>query len=91
MQLIVYDLKFVGPLEFELVAPMPEQHVFLFIFPIGITCDFETFNMCLLTHFREMHCCGSSLFWDGCNETQILGPQIVDYKPQLGRDKARKI
>ena len=22
---IVYDLKFVGPLEFELVAPMPEQ------------------------------------------------------------------
>ncbi len=23
--LIVYDLKFVGPLEFELVAPMPEQ------------------------------------------------------------------
>ncbi len=26
-----------------------------------------------------MHCCGPSLFWDGCNETQILGPQIVDY------------
>ncbi len=24
-KLIVYDLKFVGPLEFELVAPMPEQ------------------------------------------------------------------
>ena len=23
---IVYDLKFVGPLEFELVAPMPEQN-----------------------------------------------------------------
>ncbi len=23
--LLVYDLKFVGPLEFELVAPMPEQ------------------------------------------------------------------
>ncbi len=23
--IIVYDLKFVGPLEFELVAPMPEQ------------------------------------------------------------------
>ncbi len=22
---LVYDLKFVGPLEFELVAPMPEQ------------------------------------------------------------------
>ncbi len=22
---VVYDLKFVGPLEFELVAPMPEQ------------------------------------------------------------------
>ncbi len=24
-QSLVYDLKFVGPLEFELVAPMPEQ------------------------------------------------------------------
>ena len=23
--ILVYDLKFVGPLEFELVAPMPEQ------------------------------------------------------------------
>ena len=22
---VVYDLKFVGPLEFKLVAPMPEQ------------------------------------------------------------------
>ena len=22
---LVYDLKFVGPLEFELIAPMPEQ------------------------------------------------------------------
>ncbi len=26
-----------------------------------------------------MHSCGPSLFWDGCNETQILGPQVVDY------------
>ena len=25
MLIVVYDLKFVGPLEFELVAPMPEQ------------------------------------------------------------------
>ena len=24
-EIVVYDLKFVGPLEFELVAPMPEQ------------------------------------------------------------------
>ncbi len=26
-----------------------------------------------------MHCCSPDLFWDGCNETQIFGPQIVDY------------
>ncbi len=25
-------------------------------------------------HPREMRCCGSNLFWDGCNEIQILGP-----------------
>ncbi len=34
---VVYDLKFVGPLEFELVAPMPEQ------------LKTTTINMCLLT------------------------------------------
>ena len=57
---VVYDLKFVGPLESKLVAPMPEQ---------------------LWTqsrHLGEMHCCGPNLFWDGCNEIQILGPRIVD-------------
>ncbi len=61
----VYDLKSVGPLEIKLVAPMPEQ--------------IKTTTM----HFYgviEMHCCGPDLFWDGCTETQILDPQIVDYQ-----------
>ena len=30
-------------------------------------------------NWPSCHCCGLSLFWDGCNETLILGPQIVDY------------
>ena len=28
---------------------------------------------------REMHCYGLDLFWYGCNEIKILGPEIVDY------------
>ncbi len=29
-------------------------------------------------HIREMHCWGPNLFWHGCNESQIFGPQTID-------------
>ncbi len=62
--LVVYDLKSVGPLEFKLVAPMPEQPLRVY----GLKP--EVWGRLRL---REMHCWGPNLFWDGCNETQILG------------------
>ena len=37
--------------------------------------------ICVSWHLREMHYCGPNLFWDGCNEIRILGPQIIDYFP----------
>ncbi len=72
--ILVYDLKSVGPLEFKLVAPMPEQ--------LETTANhfYEVSRKpCASWHLREMHCCGPDLFWDGCKEIQILGPYIVDY------------
>ncbi len=30
-------------------------------------------------HLREMHCWDPNLFWHGCYELQILGPQVIDY------------
>ncbi len=58
--LIVYDLKSVGPLKFKLVAPMPEQ--------------LKTTEIHFYEVSRKPYCCGPDLFWDGCNEIQILGP-----------------
>ncbi len=31
-------------------------------------------------HLREMHCWGPNLFWHECYESQILGPQVIDYR-----------
>ncbi len=67
---IVYDLEFVGPLEFKLVAPMLEQ-----LKPL------QCISIKPYIHpapKESMHCCGLNLFWDERNEIQILGPQIVD-------------
>ena len=51
---------------------MPEQIA-------TITIHFLKLLTCVPWHIREMHCWGFNLFWHGCNESQILGPQTIDY------------
>ena len=53
-------------LEMKLVAPMPEQ--------IGTTT--------MLFCEGLLGCQLKILFWHGCNETQVLGPHIIDYRLQ---------
>ncbi len=57
---LVYDLKFVGPLGYELVAPMPEQ------LKTTTIHFYEAQGNALLWSQFVM------LFWDGCNETKRI-------------------
>ena len=43
-------------------------------------------GICASWYLREMHCWGLNLFWHGCYESQILGPQVIDFKGNKGRD-----
>ena len=61
-----------------------EYHALLENVDLAYFAQFSSWQLlicasCRSWHLREMHCCGPSLFWVGCNETQILGPQVVDY------------
>ncbi len=61
---IVYDLKSVGPLEFKLVAPMPEQLK---------TTAMHFYEACASWHPSEMHWYGPNLF----HPCPTLGPHAI--------------
>ena len=63
---IFYNLKFVGPLEFKLVAPMSEQLK---------TAAMHFYEASRRRYISQRN---ATLFW--CNKIIYLGPQIVDYK-----------
>ncbi len=44
-----------------------------------------------LTEIGQRDYSGPNLFWDGCNEIKILGPEIVDYLHQHSTNKYAKI
>ena len=70
--------KSLGALFFNITHPPKDQffydYRYAFLWWVSIVYDLDP---------KFDFCCGPHLFWDACNEIQILGPQIIHYNKHL--------